>query len=220
MPEKGFSKARFGEHIRKYSPLYICCSLVFLLVTSLIYSVTRPVTPPEREILIQMVDKYAAVDRLEPLEKDALAYGRTVDETLENVEFQHVLYNDPMNDPNSTYLLMTRMIDGTSDAFIGNSDASGYLLQGEVALPLDDYLANGWMEGLDLPTITFINEETGEEYIAALRLDNVTALSENGIFNNESACLIVAVNGTNIDTTMATLDYMIRSLMEGYDAFA
>ncbi len=47
------------------------------------------------------------------------------------------------------------------------------------------------------------------------RLDNVDAFAELGSFNNEGAMLVIAVNGTNIDTSLEVTEYVIKTLMEG-----
>ena len=61
------------------------------------------------------------------------------------------------------------------------------------------------------------DEETGETetFMAALRLDEVDALLELEAFNNEGAYLVIASNGTNIETSMKTVEIMIEDLMEG-----
>ena len=49
----------------------------------------------------------------------------------------------------------------------------------------------------------------------ALRLDDVDGLLDIGSFNNEGACMFIASNGTNVDTSMQVAEYVIQQLMEG-----
>lgn len=218
MPLKGINWTRLKDHFRKFSPLYLAGIVICVFLTNLIYTMTRPQTPMEQEVMIYLVDDYANIEPLNALEADALAYGQSIDETLVSMHFESIMYTDPAEDYNSAILLMARMSVGDGDVYLANDIAITTLMGTGMCVPLDDYLAAGWMEGLDLEPVSFTNEETGETYIAALRLDNVTALRELGVMANEDAFLVMASNGTNLETSMATTEYIIRTLMEGYDA--
>lgn len=84
-----------------------------------------------------------------------------------------------------------------------------------VALPLDEYLEAGWMADLGLEPITYTDPETDETYVAALSLNNVSALRELGVMLNQGSGLIVAGNSTNIESSMNAIEYIIRALVEG-----
>jgi len=217
MPLKGINWYRLKEHIRKFSPLYIAGFVVCVFLTNLVYTMTRPQTPMEQEVMIYLVDDYTNITPLEALAEDALAYGQSVDETLVSMHFESIMYTDPAQDYNSAILLMARMSVGDGDVYFANDIAITSLMGSGMCVPLDEYLAAGWMEGLDLEPVFFTNEETGETYIAALRLSNVDALAELGVMANENAFLVMAANSTNLETSMATTEYIIRTLMEGYD---
>lgn len=218
MPLKGINWFRLKEHFRKLAPLYIAGIVVCVFLTNLVYTVTRPRMPAEQEVMIYLVDDYTNIDPLSALADEALAYGQTVDETLLSMHFESIMFNDPAQDYNSAILLMARMSAGDGDVYFSNDLAITTLMGSGMCTPLDEYLAAGWMEGLDLEPIHFTNEETGETYIAALRLDNVDALRELGVMNNEGAFLVIAANSSNVETTMATTEYIVRRLMEGYNA--
>lgn len=218
MPLTGLTWARFKEHLRKCGVFYVIGIVVCVLLTNLLYTTTRPQTPDDQEVLIYLVDAYAAAEPLDGLAADALAYGQSVDETLEEVRFEPILYNDPEQDYASSYLLVARMSVGDGDAYFASEIAVDYLMRSGIGLPLEDYLAAGWMEGRGLEPLEYTDEETGETHIVGLKLDNVTALSEMGSFRNENACLFIAGNGSNVETTMATVEYAIDRLLEGYDA--
>lgn len=220
MPFKGLTWFRFKEHLRKCGVIYVIGFIVCVLVTNLIYTTTRPQTPMEREVLFYLVDSYSNPEPLNAYAADILAYGQTVDETLEEVRFESINFNDPEQDYTSAYLIMARMSVGDGDVYLASETATNYMLGTEIGLPLDEYLADGWLAAYDLEPVTYTDVDTGTTYVVALRLDSVTALSELGSFYNEGACLFIGANSTNIETSMEVAEYVIAQLMEGNYASA
>lgn len=216
MPLTGFNWARFADHLKKYNVVYIIGIIICIFLTNVVYTATAPRVPEEEEVLLYLVTHYAETEQLEPLEEEALAYGQTVDETLKLVHYETIMYNDPEQDPNSAMVLVARMSGGDADVYFANATATETIIGYEAFEPLDEYLANGWMEGLDLEPVYATNAETGEQVIAALSLDNVSALLDIGSFDNRGANLIIAGYGSNTETTLEVTEYMIRRLMEGY----
>lgn len=215
MPHKGFSWFQLKEHIRKYYFIYIIGFIACGMLSSMLYSSTAPRIPYEQEILLYLVDGYTSTEPLEKMEEQMLAYGQSIDETLQTVHFESILYNDPETDYNSNILLMARMALGDADVYLANSIGAEYICRAEAYLPLEDYLEAGWMEGLDLEPVYHTSEETGETRICSLSLDNVTALDEINAMFNDGAELIIAGNCSNIETTLEVTEYFIRELLEG-----
>lgn len=218
MPLTGLTWARLKEHLRKCGAIYAAGIVICVLVTNLLYTTTRPQTPMEQEVLIYLVDAYSNPEPLDALAQDALAYGQSVDETLLELRFETILYNDPEQDYTSSMLLMARMSTGEGDAYLASEVAAQYMMGSGICMPLDDYLADGWLADAGLEPVTYTDPETGETYTAGLKLDSVSALSETGSFNNEGACLFIASNSTNVETTLETVEYIINELLEGYHA--
>lgn len=215
MPLKGLSWFRLKEHLRKCAPIYIIGLIVCLLLTNLIYTSTRPQTPMDREVLVYLVDVYSDPVPLNAHAEDILAYGRTQDETLEEVRFESISFNDPEQDYTSAYLIMARMSIGDGDVYLASELATEYLLGYEIGLALEDYLDEGWMEEYGLEPVSYSDPETGETHVVALRLDDVDALADIGSFNNEGACLFIGGNSNNVDTSMQVIEYVVGQLMEG-----
>lgn len=215
MPFKGLTWSRFKEHLRKTSPIYIVGFIVCVLLTNLIYTTTRPQTPADREVLVYLVDSFSDPDPLNACAEDILAYGQTIDETLEEVRFESIQFNDPEQDYTSAYLIMARMSVGDGDVYLASATATDYLLGAQIGLPLERYLDEGWLEEYDLEPVSYTDPETGETSVVALRLDDVDGLLDIGSFNNEGACMFIASNGTNVDTSMQVAEYVIQQLMEG-----
>lgn len=220
MPHFGISLFRLKEHFRKFWAIYVIGCTVCVLVSNIVFTSTAPQTPIEQEVLIYLADSYTDTEALDGVAADMLAYGQETDETLLEIVFEHLSYGDPETDMYGPMILASRLSLREGDAFIASSYALEALLANEVYLPLDDYLADGWLADLGLEPVTHTSVETGETHVAALRLDNVPALAELGAINNNGATLMIMWNSTNLDTTMNVVEHMIRGLVEGTYASA
>lgn len=215
MPHKGLTWARIREHFRKYMAIYIVGLVICVLLTNLVYTSTTPRTPYDQEVLIYLADAYTNTQPLDDLAAEALAFGQAGDETLLEVNFESLQFVDPEQDYTSSMLLMARLSLGEADVFFASGVCMESLCASEAFEPLDSYLAEGWMDGLDLEPYYCTSAETGETWIAGLKLDNVPGLAEIGAFDNSGAVLVITANSTNADTSMQVAEYIIRELMEG-----
>lgn len=215
MPHKGLSLFRLKEHIRKFGIIHIVGCVICAVLANIIFTSTAPRTPIEQEVLIYVADSYTVTSKLDHVAEEMLAYGQTFDETLLEIDFEDLQYSNPEEDYYSAMVLATRLALCEGDAFIASSYCTDSLLAHEVYLPLDEYLANGWLEGLDLEPMTYTSEVTGETCIAAIRLDNLPQIAELGAISNGGATLMIMNNSTNLETTMEVIDHMIRNMLEG-----
>lgn len=220
MPHFGLSWFRIKEHFRKFFGIYIAGFIVCGMLSNILYTSTAPKTPIEQEVLIYVADSYTSTSQLDHVAEEMLAYGQTKDETLLEIDFEDMQFSDPEQDYYSSMVLVTRLALCEGDAFIASSFCTDSLLKHEVYLPLDEYLANGWLEGLDLEPLTYTSETTGETCIAGIKLDNVTALAELGAISNNGTALMIMYNSTNLETTLDVIDHMLRGMMEGNYAHA
>jgi len=223
MPITKFSWPALKENIRKFGVVYLVGIIIMLACSNLFWSMTRPRVPDERSVTVYIATEYSNPDALEPLAQHMLEEGKLFDETLEEVVFYSLNYNNPEQDYTGSMVLATRLATGEGDVYLCNEYALANLQAGEAALDLQPYLDAGWLEGLDIQTCEmerFEVDNTGEiigvqgTYTGAIRLDNVDALYNSGAMENEGTYLVVACNGTNIETTIKTVDIMMRKLME------
>ncbi len=219
MPLKGLSWARFREHLRKTMPIYIVGIVIMLFVSDILFTSTRPQVPDDQEVLVYIVDTYSTAEMLENLCADALVHVQQTDETLQSVEAQSITYSDSESDYTSNIVLIARMSVGDGDVYIVNESALSPIAANGVCYPLDTWIEEGWMEDLGLEPWVYTEEdvETGEsvQYTAALKLTNISTLYDNGIVSSEDMYLIIASNGTNIETSKEVITYMIEQLAEG-----
>lgn len=216
MPHFGLSWFRLKEHFRKNVGLYIVGMLVCGILSNVIFSATTPQTPIEQEVLIYLADSYTVSANLDGVAEEMLAYGQETDPTLLEIDFEDLQYSDPNEDYYSTMILMTRLALNEGDAFLANKFCAEQMMMQDYYLPLEDYLEAGWLEGLDLEPVESTSLETGETHIAALRLDNITALADPlGAFSPGEAVLIITPVSTNLETTMNVIEHMLINMAEG-----
>lgn len=222
MPDTKFSFAALKEHLRKYLWIYIVGIALCLFGTSLLWTTTAPRPTNEEVVTIFMADAYSNPEPLSGVAQSMYEQTQPFDPTLKLVEFQSLQYAE--GDYTSSMLLLTRLTVGECDAFLASQSAMDALVQSEILVPLDDYVAAGWLAeyGLEPYYAEWSDEESGEHYtlLAGLKLDKVMALEQMGAFVNEGAYLCVTSNGGNVETTMKALEYMMAELTEAEDAHA
>ncbi len=215
MPHFGITWARIKENIRKYGALYLVGMIICAVFSNVVFTSTAPRTPIEQQVLIYVAGDYPATENFDPVAAEMLEWGKTVDETLEEVVFETIQFGDPNMDMYGPMILAARLSLREGDAFIANSYSTEALLGNEVYLPLDDLLAEGWLAEYDFEPVMHTSVETGETHVAALRLDTVDAIEQLGVMYNDGVVLMIMYNSTNLDTTLATIEHMIENMMEG-----
>lgn len=216
MPDTRFSWRFLREHLRKYIWLYLLGIALGLAGAELLWTMTRPRIPNNASINIYMAAPYSNAEALQPFAPDILSRVQADDDTVRQVYFESLMYNEQIY--TSNMLLLTRLSVGECDAFLANQAAMDALVASQTLVPLDDALAGGWMGayGLEPYVVTTEDEDTGETatWTAGLRLDTVDALAKLEAFDNEGAFLCVTSNGGNEAATMKALEYLMSDLTE------
>ena len=220
MPDTRFSWRSLREHLRKYIWLYLLGIALGLMGAELLWTMTRPQIPNQARVNIYLAADYSNAEPLEALAPDILARVQADDESIRQVAFESMLYNDQAY--TSTMLLVTRLSVGECDAFLASEKAMEGLVSSGALIALDDALAAGWMDAYNLEpyAVTTEDEESGESttWTAGLRLDSVSALAKMGAFDNRGAFLCVTGTGGNEQAAMKALEYLIGDLTEASDA--
>ena len=221
MPDTRLTWSRFREHLRKYGWIYLVGIAVCLVCTNLLWTTTAPRVPDDQAVVIFLADGYSNPKPLADVAEAILKRSQEYDNTLEEVEFQSLMYADPSVDYTGPMVLMARLSTGEGDAFLASQVVMDSLVNSEVLLHLDEPVKSGWMAdyGLEPYYVTVTDEETGEQdtYLAGLKIDKLAALSKAQAFNNEGAYLAVTSNGTNQETTLRALEVMVDELLNWKD---
>ena len=220
MPDTKFSWRGLREHLRKYLWLYLLGAVLGLISAELLWTMTRPRVPSTASVNIYLAAPYADAEPLQALAPDLLARVQADDPSVQQLCFETMMYNDQIY--TSNMLLLTRLTVGECDAFLASPEAMDALVTSDTLVPLDDALAEGWMDafGLEPYAVTTEDEESGESttWTAGLRLDSVSALAKMGAFDNRGAFLCVTGTGGNEQAAMKALEYLIGDLTEASDA--
>lgn len=216
MPDTKFSLPALREHLRRYLWIYLIGVALCLLGTSLLWTVTAPRPSIEQTVVVYLADAYSDGEALQDVADDMLARTRPFDDALQEVRFESMMYNE--NEYASSMLLVTRLAVGEGDAYLASQAVMDALVASGALLPLDEYVADGWLADWGLEPCyaapTDESGEAGEPFLAGLRLDGMDALTARQAFNNRGACLCVVNNGGNVETTMKALEFMVQDLME------
>ena len=219
MPDTKLTWFNIKEHFRKCALIYIILIIVALVGTDLIWTTTAPRVPDEQKVLVYLADQLTHAEALNGLAADMLEKTRAVDETLQEVSFENLVFADPATDYTGVVVLMARLAAGEGDAFLASQAAMDALVNSGGSQPLDEYYEAGFMKdsGLEPYYATLTNEETGESrtFLAGFKVDTLDALMDIQAFYNEGAYLAVALNSTNLETTLKALEIMVADLEGG-----
>ena len=222
MPDTKLNWTNIREHLRKHLAIYAAVTIAALILMNLLWTMTTPRIPDDQAVLIYLAGPFADPAPLDGMTADLLARGQAQDPTLRSVELQGLMFNGPEEDYASVMLLMTRLATGEADAFLASPNAMDALVSAGACLPLDEHVAAGWLSGcgLDPRYDTLTDPDTGEsvKQLSGFHIDGLTALMDRGVFDNRGACLAVAANGRNIDTTMKVLEYLVEDLAKAGEA--
>lgn len=218
MPDTKLTWANLRTHFRKWAVVYAVVVIASVLLADLLWTTTTPQLPDERQVLIFLAAPFSNPAPLHDLAGEMLAAVQADHPELARVEFQSLPFPGP--DSGDSYIgpmvLMSRLATGEADAFLADSNATAALAQAGACLPLDERVAAGWLSGYGLEPFytTSVDPATGQTtaVLSALRLDGLPALMELGAFDHRGACLVIAANGRNIDSTLDAVAVMVEKL--------
>ena len=218
MPNSKMTWNTFREHLRKMWMVYLIGIAACLGGMELLWTMTEPRIPDDQMILIYLADSSSNPEALEEVAEKMLEETKKQDPSIQKVVFQSLPYSNPDVDYTAPMVLMAKLSTGECDAFLANQFAMDDLVRGGALLPLDDLVAAGWMEPYSLePYYANYEDENGDQitFLAGLKLDSLTSLSEREAFHNQGAYLAIPANGTNQETTLYALEVMAGILSSG-----
>ena len=213
MPVTKLTWARVKDHLTRYLWIYILGCVVSVVLSDLLFTMLRPRTPENQIVRFYVAEDYTDTTLLDGYAADILADLQAKGRDILEVEFAALSLADAESDYYSSMLLMVRLAGGEGDVFLCNRYSYEYLLASDAELALDDYLAGGWLDGLDVETETFTSSETGEEHIVAIALRDAGKLRSMGFYSDE-LYLCVLANGDNLDSTMIAAEDFLRIALE------
>lgn len=217
MPDTKLNGVNLREHLRRHLVAYIAVIAALMALTELVWTVTTPRVPDDRQVLIYLAGPYSDSTALDSVAADVTMRCREDFPELESVAFEGLLFMDPEESMTGRMLLMTRLATGEGDAFLASQDAMDALVSAGACLPLDEYWADGWLSGCGLEPYYAEAGEAGRR-LCGLRIDALHALYDLGAFDNRGAYLAVAANGRNLDSTLRAVALAAEALIGEDDA--
>ena len=217
MPDTSFTWPNLKEHLRKFAVVYLVVIAVCLVLTSLLWTTTQPRTPSDQVVLVYLADSYSNPEALNALAPDLLSQLQAEGSDVQSVEFEGLLFSQD-TDYSSSMLLVTRLATGEGDAFFASQAAMDALVRSGALLDLEETVAGGWLAQYGLEPyyaeVTDPETEQTRTFLAGLKLDGVSALSQMQAFNNQGAYLALPVNGENTADAQRTLELLLKKLTE------
>ena len=214
MPDTSLTWKNLKDHFRRYGVIYVVVMGLAAVLSSLLWTMTTPRVPEDQRVLIYVADAYTDVTPLKPITEDVLREAQGYDPTLRAVDVESLRFADPDEDYTGVMVLMTRLAAGEGDVFLAGAKAMDALVQMGACEPLEPYYENGWLDQLEPYYGEVTDPETGEttRFMAGLKLDSLESLLDMRVMYNEGACLAVAVNGSNMETSMKVAELLVERL--------
>lgn len=197
MPDTKFSLPRLREHLRKWWIFYVVGLALICFLNNLVFTMTRPQVPEENTVRIMLLNVYAEQEATEARADELLSELQAQERPVELVQFESLLGT---GDQYSDMVVVVKLASGYSDLFITDDAGFESLSIKGACLPLDDVVSAD-----DSRAIRYTDEETGETYIAGIRVK----LADPDLFHCEEAILIVSAGGTNPEDSLAAMDLLI-----------
>ena len=238
MPNTKLTRDKLKNHFQYGKWIYVLIMISVALVGNLVFTVTVYHAPNERRIDIELIGLYAetegpaaqeAAQRLlaagqeHERERDAASGAdREADYELplQEVEFLALNY-DPESSSEASYYaaqkFMVMLAAQEGDIYVLSRSLLLGLLEQNVLVPLDDYIASGALDPGDrnLGRVTFDGYDdegnaTTEQHVYALQADTLTGMADAFSYDPEGKYLAVVQFSKNQDTAVAVLQEMIN----------
>lgn len=190
MPETKIHVQRLKAHFRRLWVIYLVGILLLCFLNHMVFTVSRPRFSEEETLKIMLLNVDTELDATALLEKVQM-----VDDTIRAVEFVP-LATVSTEDASSMMLLSAQLVGGFGDIYCTDSAGLDALEKRYACLSLSDMQLSGW------EIVRRVDAESGEMYAAALRQ------TDGEIY------LVVAKNGTNIESSIKTLSILAEEIME------
>jgi hypothetical protein len=222
MPKTRFNKESLANHFHYGKWMYVLIIALSLFGMDLLFTVTEYHPPAERKVEIYLMGGVGDVDQLDDLAARALAYGQTIDPTLEEVSFLPLNYTGE-DDVYGPQKLMVLLAAREGNVYLVDRNYLEQFVEMGVSQPLDVYIAQGMLQpgDRDLTNVTYdepaLDEETppsGNKYIYALQAKPLQGLmqTEEPVYYPDDKYVTVCSYAPNMDTTIQVLQFIMNEL--------
>ena len=239
MPNTKMTPEKFKQHVYYSKWAYAAVVAVALMLGSLLFTTTAYRAPNERRIDIELVGDYA--DTSSPAAEAAtaalLAFGKgwetacdseagvdtaakDYEPALQELTAIGLIYSDDGTGENDYYAAQKYMVmlaAQEGDIYFVSRPRMVELVDNNIAVPLDDYIAQGIIDPgkRNLDNVTFDERDdegnaTGERKIYALQAETMLGMYDAFQYNPTNKYAVVVTFSKNQDTAAAVLGEMLR----------
>ena len=239
MPNTKMTPEKFREHVYYHKFIYLAIVAAALMVGSILFTTTSYRAPNERRIDIELIGDYADTGSQTALEatehllefgkawetaRDAAAgvdtESKDYEPALQELSAISLTYSDDGTGENDyyasqKYLVMLAAQEG--DIYFVSRPRMVELIDNNIAVPLDDYIAQGVIDpgARSLGSVTFDERDdsgaaTGAQHVYGLQAETMLGLAETFYYNPTNKYAVIVSFSKNQDTAAAILGEMLR----------
>ena len=217
------TKAYIQNHFRYQAAVYVCLAVIAFAGLNLLFEVTKYTPPPEKQIIVYVMDDYFNMAQDTNILSDA-------QEAFPDMELIDI-YSTPVTSYEGQQKFMLVLAANEGDVYILDKSYLSYFVKELLATPLDGYIAEGIInvDGLDLKstTMTSIKDAAypdiadGAEHVFAIPAGNLYGLMSDFFIDNRNKIILIPSYSGNKDNAAKMIQWLYdRYYYEEEPAFA
>ena len=226
MPDTRITREKLKNHWMYSSWKYLLMVVIFIAGWNLTYSVTEYRPPREKRLEMYVLSTAYNDEGLRALQEELAPEFVGLEEgDMEAFTIFTMNYGEE-GDTYGPQVLMTRLASWEGDVYLVNEETLTSFIVQELALPLDEYIADGTLnvEGYDLETATRA-EPAGEDedgnviysgarHVYALPAQNMYGLLDEGLVDNRGMYFVVMSYTDKPETCIELLNVLSERFVE------
>jgi hypothetical protein len=187
------TKSYIQNHFRYQAFLYIGLAVISFAGLSLLFEVTKYVPPPEKQIIVYVMDDYYSPSQ----DSTAVEEAQAAFPEMELVE----IYGTPITSYEGQQKFMLTLAANEGDVYIIDKSYLSYFVKEMIAEPLDEYIESGIIntETMDLKPVTMKNiadavysgETDNAEHVYAIPANKMYGLMLDFFVDNRNKLLLI-----------------------------
>ncbi len=204
------TKSYVQNHFRYQAFIYISLAIISFAGLSLLFEVTRYIPPPEKQIIVYVMDDYYSPSQDSTTIEDAQA-------AFPEMELVDI-YSTPVTSYEGQQKFMLTLAANEGDVYIVDRSYLSYFVKEMIAEPLDEYIEAGLIntENMDLSKVTMKNiaeavysdESDNVEHVYAIPADNMYGLILDFFVDNRSKMLLIPSYSGNKENAAKMIQWL------------
>ena len=204
------TKAYIQNHFRYHAFLYVCLGIIAFAGLNLLFDVTEYTPPPEKQIVVYVMDDYFNMAQ----DTTVLTDAREAFPDMELID----VYSTPMTSYEGQQKFMLVLAANEGDVYILDRSYLAYFVKEILATPLDEYIESGIIntESMDLKQLTMTSVKDaaypdiadGAEHVFAIPATNLYGLMSDFFIDNRNKILLIPSYSGNKENAAKMIQWL------------